>query len=177
LRKRLQTEPFKIMPNALLIPLFQHKAWANHEQIKALEEAAKTLSRADLALPLFTFDHTNRVDRAFKARLIGETPDLEVVATRFPAFSELAETVAATDAWYLDYVSRVTEEDLAETVAFTFIIDGEPGCMTRAEILAHIITHGASHRGAIGRMLETLKVAGAPDMVTTFVSARRKGAA
>jgi uncharacterized damage-inducible protein DinB len=49
--------------------------------------------------------------------------------------------------------------------------------MTRAEILAHIITHGASHRGAIGRMLETLKVAGAPDMVTTFVSTRRKGAA
>lgn len=162
------------MSNALFIPLFQHKAWANREQIKALEEASKTLSRADLALPLFTFDHTSRVDQVFKARLMGKIADLPtVVANKFPEFAELAETVAATDAWYLDYVSRVTEEELSETVEFEFISDDDHGRMTKAEILAHIITHGASHRGSIGKMLETLKVKGAPDMVTTFVSTSR----
>jgi uncharacterized damage-inducible protein DinB len=46
--------------------------------------------------------------------------------------------------------------------------------MTRQEMLAHVITHGASHRGAIGKMLETLNVAGAPDMVTSFLSERRR---
>ena len=40
--------------------------------------------------------------------------------------------------------------------------------MTRGDMLAHVITHGASHRGAIGKMLENLGIAGAPDMVTTF---------
>ena len=40
--------------------------------------------------------------------------------------------------------------------------------MTKGQILAHLITHGASHRGAIGKMLEGMGVQGASDMVTTF---------
>jgi uncharacterized damage-inducible protein DinB len=40
--------------------------------------------------------------------------------------------------------------------------------MTKSQMLAHVITHGVSHRGAIGKLLEALNVAGAPDMVTTF---------
>jgi uncharacterized damage-inducible protein DinB len=35
-------------------------------------------------------------------------------------------------------------------------------------MLAHLITHSASHRGAIGKMLEGLNVPGPSDMVTTF---------
>jgi uncharacterized damage-inducible protein DinB len=42
--------------------------------------------------------------------------------------------------------------------------------MTKGQILAHVITHSASHRGAIGKMLETMNVSGASDMVTTFCS-------
>jgi uncharacterized protein YidB (DUF937 family) len=40
-----------------------------------------------------------------------------------------------------------------------------------------VIAHGASHRGAIGNMLEALKVRGAPDMVTSFLSEGRALAA
>jgi len=40
--------------------------------------------------------------------------------------------------------------------------------MTKADMLAHVITHGAAHRGAIGKMLEDLGVPGVSDMVTTF---------
>ena len=64
----------------------------------------------------------------------------------------------------------MSDEELSETVEFDFISDDDHSRMTKAEILAHIITHGASHRGAIGKMLETLKVKGAPDMMTSFVS-------
>jgi uncharacterized damage-inducible protein DinB len=42
-------------------------------------------------------------------------------------------------------------------------------------MLAHVITHGASHRGAIGKLLEQLGVAGASDMVTSFVRELRDG--
>ena len=44
-------------------------------------------------------------------------------------------------------------------------------------MLAHVITHGASHRGAIGKMLEALKVVGASDMVTTFARQNRTAGA
>jgi uncharacterized damage-inducible protein DinB len=36
-------------------------------------------------------------------------------------------------------------------------------------MLAHVITHAASHRGAIGQMFEAQGLPGADDMVTTFV--------
>jgi uncharacterized damage-inducible protein DinB len=42
--------------------------------------------------------------------------------------------------------------------------------MTKGDMLAHLITHGASHRGQINQMLEGLGVRGAGDMVTTFRS-------
>jgi uncharacterized damage-inducible protein DinB len=124
-----------------------------------------------MAVVLYTFDHTSRVDRIFKARLCGEAPGLtSSVGTAWPELDALALTMAETDAWYLDYVGRVTPAELESMVEFAFVDDGAPGRMTRGEMLAHVITHGASHRGAIGKMLEGLNVAGAPDMVTTFVA-------
>ncbi|MDE2357617.1 MAG: damage-inducible protein DinB, partial [Alphaproteobacteria bacterium] len=83
---------------------------------------------------------------------------------------ELGERLAATDAWYRAYVAGVTEAELAETITFAFVGDDDAGAMTRAQILAHIITHGAAHRGAIGKMMEDAGIPGAPDMVTTLVS-------
>ena len=44
------------------------------------------------------------------------------------------------------------------------------GCPLRSE--AHVITIGASHRGAIGKMLEGMGVAGSSDMVTSFTRER-----
>ena len=61
-----------------------------------------------------------------------------------------------------------TPAELESVVEFAFVDDGAPGRMTRGDMLAHVITHGASHRGAIGKMLEGLGVPGASDMVTTF---------
>lgn len=76
--------------------------------------------------------------------------------------------MARTDACYLDFVRNVTPRELAEAVDFGFVDDGAPERMTRSDMLAHVITHGASHRGAIGKMLEGASVPGASDMVTTF---------
>jgi uncharacterized damage-inducible protein DinB len=76
--------------------------------------------------------------------------------------------MAATDAWYIDYARNASSDALAEVIDFAFVDDSAPGRMTRGDMLAHVITHGASHRGGIGKMLEGLKVRGASDMVTTF---------
>jgi uncharacterized damage-inducible protein DinB len=162
------------MSNAVLVSLFEHKAWSNQALVTALRAAPADVDRKQMAVIVFTFDHTSIVDQIFKARLTGEPHDFEsVVATRWPGIDALAQTMGGTDAWYVDYARRVSPEELESVVEFTFVADGEPGRMTRAEILAHVITHGASHRGAIGKMLETLNVRGAPDMVTSFLSERR----
>lgn len=158
------------MSRSFLTSLFEHKAWCNRELVKALRALPGDVDPRQWITILLTLDHTSIVDRIFKARLTGDEPGFNsVVADRMPDLERLAATLENTDAWYLDYVAHVTPAELDEIVEFQFVSDGEQGCMSRAQILAHVITHGASHRGAIGKMLENLKVAGAPDMVTTFV--------
>jgi uncharacterized damage-inducible protein DinB len=157
------------MSQAFLVELFEHKAWCNQGLVEALRAAPSDADRVQMAIILFTLDHTSIVDQIFKTRLSGETPGFAaVVAGRMPDLDRLAATFAETDAWYLDYVRGVSPAELETIVDFTFVADGEPGHMTKGQMLAHVITHGASHRGAIGKMLETLNVRGASDMVTSF---------
>jgi len=162
------------MSNAFLVSLFEHKAWCNRGLVAALRAAPAEADRRQMAVILFTLDHTSIVDQIFKARLTGvEHGFAAVVAQSFPELEALGRTLAETDAWYLDYAGRVTPQALAEEVEFTFVADGEPGRMTRGEILAHVITHSASHRGGVGKMLEGLQVRGASDMMTSFLSEGR----
>jgi uncharacterized damage-inducible protein DinB len=157
------------MPAAFLTKLFQHKAWCNRGLVAALRAAPADMDRRQRAIILFTLDHTSIVDQIFKAHLTGAAPAFTAtVAGAMPDLDTLGGALAETDAWYLDYVARVSPAALDTEVAFTFVDDGSPGTMTRGEMLAHVITHGASHRGAIGKMLEGLGVPGASDMVTTF---------
>ncbi|HWA59895.1 MAG TPA: DinB family protein [Caulobacteraceae bacterium] len=158
------------MSNAFLVTLFQHKAWCNRSLVEALRAAPADVDRRQWAVILFTLDHTAIVDRIFRARLAGE-PQAEtaIVAGRMPDLEGLAGAMAETDAWYLDYVARASPQELETVVEFAFVDDGAAGRMTKGEMLAHVVTHGASHRGAIGKMLEGLQVRGASDMVTSFV--------
>ena len=161
------------MSNGFLISLFEHKAWCNRGLVEALRAAPKAVDRGRMAVILFTLDHTSIVDQIFKARLSGAEHGFNsVVAGALPDLNGLGAKLAETDAWYLDYVRRVSPADLEMMVDFTFV-DGDEGHMTKAEILAHVVTHGASHRGAIGKMLEGLNVTGASDMVTTFARASK----
>ena len=161
------------MQNAFLVSLFEHKAWCNRELIAALRAAPDDVDRMGMAIALLTLEHTAFVDQAFKARLCGEEPALtSVVGGRPPKVDDLGARMSETDAWYLDYAGRVSPEELETPVAFKFISDDDEGRMTKGQILAHVITHSASHRGAIGKMLETMNVRGASDMVTTFYSGR-----
>jgi uncharacterized damage-inducible protein DinB len=156
------------MSDPFLVRLFEHKAWCNRGLAASLRAAPADVDRLTWSIILLTFEHTWRVDEAFRARLSGaEQTVTAIVGDRRPDLEALAGQMAATDAWYQAYAARVTPDELAEVVEFTFL-DGDPGRMTKGEMLAHVITHGASHRGAIGKMLEGLNLSGASDMVTTF---------
>lgn len=43
--------------------------------------------------------------------------------------------------------------------------------MSREEMLAHVITHGAYHRGAVGRIMAQLSIAPPRDVYTGFLHA------
>jgi uncharacterized damage-inducible protein DinB len=157
------------MSNHFLVQLFEHKAWSNRRLIETLRAAPADVSRREMAIVLLTLEHTGFVDQVFKARLIGEEHSfVTVTGDHRPDIDDLAEMLRITDAWLIDYVGQASEAELETVVEFTYVSDGEPGRMTKGEILGHLITHGAAHRGAIGGRLGAMQVAGASDMMTTF---------
>lgn len=160
------------MTNRMLVSLFEYKAWANRGLLAALA----AVPEGEHALPMMQIrilvDHMSVVDQLFRARLIGEPePFKGIISEALPGFAMLADTTARTDAWYAGYVATVTPGALDETIDFVFT-DGDNGHMTRGEMLGHVLTHANSHRGAIGQTLGSLKIKGAPDMVTSYLSSK-----
>jgi uncharacterized damage-inducible protein DinB len=62
----------------------------------------------------------------------------------------------------------MTERSLAERLSFRFT-DGDAGTLTREEMLFHVITHGAYHRGNVGQILKNISVVPPRDLYTKFL--------
>ena len=127
-----------------------------------------------------TLNHIYVVDRIFRSHLSGERRPFDATNTKdTPSLSQLHQAVAASDAWYVDYLASLSEPALAEVVAFTFT-DGDAGQMSREEMLLHVITHGGYHRGNVGQVLKSISVSPPRDLYTKFLHvsepARRSGA-
>lgn len=158
----------KVSPMSRLIlkSLFDHKAWANAELFEVL---ATVSSEADLHTAIRTMNHIYVVDCIFRAHLMGEAHGYEATNTKAtPALDELRAAVEQADAWFQQHVASLDEAALVEKLRFSFT-DGDAGLMSREEMLLHVITHGAYHRGNVGQVLKNISVAPPRDLLTKFL--------
>jgi uncharacterized damage-inducible protein DinB len=154
---------------SLLISLFQYKAWANQELFTELRRLDPATQQAELHAALRVLNHIYVVDRIFVANLQGQAHGYSATNTaETPTLDQLQQAVQATDVWYLDYVAGLSAEQLSERIVFSFT-DGDAGRMSREEMLAHIVTHGGYHRGAVGRIMAQLEIAPPRDIYTKFL--------
>lgn len=150
---------------ASLQSLFRYQAWAHGELVDALQglDAGGHAPARHDALRLL--NHVLTVNRIFMAHLThqphGFTADN---APDTPTLEALKHDLRSSDRWYLDHLRGLSPEALAEPWPFVFT-DGDRGCMTREEMLLHVIVHGSYHRGEVGRLL---RQAGAPLPWDTF---------
>ena len=153
------------MSKTVLQSLFGHKAWANEELFALLAP----LPFEQIKMGIRTLNHIYVVDRIFRAHLSGEPVPFDGTNTKeTPLLADLHREVQATDAWYREYVAGASEADLAQVLDFTFT-DGDAGRMSREEMLVHVITHGAYHRGNVGQLLKSIPMAPPRDLYTRFL--------
>ena len=153
------------MGNTLLQSLFRQKAAITEEFFAVLNTVA-TEGRVD-AIRLM--NHIHIVDRIFAAHLRGEPHGYTATNTpETPALEALRSAVHETHRWFVEQAGALTPAQLTEAVAFTFT-DGQRGCMSREEMLAHVITHGSYHRGEVGQMLKRLSAAPPRDLFTAHL--------
>jgi uncharacterized damage-inducible protein DinB len=161
--------------SALLLSLFHHKAWANQELFAELEKLDPQAQQAERHAAIRLLNHIHVVDRIFAAHLAGVPHAYTATNTvETPAFETLRDAVFACDEWYLGFLAGVAPEHLSETIAFTFT-DGARGSMSREEMLAHIVTHGSYHRGAVGRIMAQAGVAPPRDIFTVYLHQAEPG--
>ena len=156
------------MPTQTLKSLFAYKAWANRELFALLASLPAEHSEP-LQTCTRTLNHIYVVDRIFRSHLAAESRPFDATNTKeTPSLAQLRADVEATDAWYVNYVAALTTSACAEMLDFTFT-DGDRGCMSREEILLHVVTHGGYHRGNVGQVLKSISVAPPRDLYTKFL--------
>ena len=157
------------MSQKILASLFAQKSWANRELFDVVASITSTEHAAALHTAIRTLNHIYVVDRIFRAHLLGETHPYTATNTpEAPELGELCFAVAETDLWFEDYVSKIADPALVQSLAFQFT-DGDSGRMTREEMLFHVLTHGSYHRGNVGQILKGISVAPPRDLLTKFL--------
>ncbi len=163
-----------------LLRLYRYKAWANDELLTALARFGAASLITESAIK--ALNHSYIVDRIFAAHLnrTGHTYT-STNESDLPTLTELSAAIRECDREYVEYVASLEEEQLSERIDFTFT-DGAPGCMSREEMLMHVITHGVGHRGQISAVFLLNSAKPAKDGFTTYLheaeaETRRRAAA
>jgi uncharacterized damage-inducible protein DinB len=147
--------------------LFRYKAWANEELLTHLARLGESAPITPLAIKALSHSHV--VDRIFAAHLRRtEHAYASANLSPMPTLEDLSADIRASDREYVDYVSAVDHDALAERIDFTFT-DGAPGRMSREEMLMHLITHGIGHRGQVSAVMLLNSLAPANDGFTTYL--------
>lgn len=147
--------------------LFRYKGWANAELLAAL--ARLDAESAARGLAIKALSHTYVVDRIFAAHMRREAHGYASAnLAEMPTLEVLSADIQESDREYLDYVSALDRDQLAERIDFWFT-DGAPGRMSREEMLMHVITHGAGHRGQVSALMLLNSIPPAADGFTTYL--------
>jgi len=165
---------------SMLQSLFRYKAWANDEILTAMHLFQDGSPAKEIAIRVL--NHTLVVDRICAANLRQTDHGYTSANTSLAStLEELSSAIRASDQWYIDYVSSLDQEHLAERIDFTFT-DGAPGRMSREEMLMHVTIHGGYHRGQDGLIMLQNSIRQPADGLTTYLhmaeaSTRRRASA
>ncbi|WP_454815521.1 DinB family protein [Labrys neptuniae] len=153
----------------LLMSLYRYKSWADDLMLDAMIEVERAGPLPGFGAALRILNHAHIVDRIFMAHLEGRSHGYDDnEPDDLPALKDLFADIRQTDSAYVDYIAGLPAEELRETVRFRFT-DGQPGRMSREEMLAHVVTHAGYHRGEIGRLLPQIAEAASVDVFAGYL--------
>jgi uncharacterized damage-inducible protein DinB len=156
--------------------LIHQKRWATNGLNAVIAENFERVPADERILILRLLDHIQVVDEIFAHNLEARPHGhLAPRSAELPSLDALATKARATADWYADYADALLPEEVDEPVAFSFA-NGEPARMTRGEMLLHVATHAAGHRGQVALLLQKNGIQPWPDRITDFLRAEGTGA-
>jgi uncharacterized damage-inducible protein DinB len=147
-----------------LTRLFEYDSWANREVLSNLRGLPAAEPR-----PLKLIAHVIASQQLWMSRLDPrhQTPPVWPDLT----IEECEKQTADLNALWKNYLASSTETDLAQTVEYQNS-KGEPWSSRKDDILMHLITHSAYHRG---QAAASVRAAGFTPAYTDFIHSIRQG--
>jgi uncharacterized damage-inducible protein DinB len=155
--------------------LMHQKRWATNGLNAVIAENLARIPDDEKVLIRRLLDHIQVVDEIFSHNLEARPHGhLAPRSADLPSFEALAGKARVIADWYADYSDTLRPEEVDEVIAFSFS-NGEPARMTRGEMLLHVATHAAGHRGQAALLLQKNGIQPWPDRMTDFLKAGNAG--
>lgn len=159
----LTTLPYRTM--------IHQKRWATNGLNAVLADNFERLPADERVLVVRLLDHIQAVDEIFRHNLEARPHNYQAPrSAELPSLDALADKARATADWYANYADALRPEEVDEAIAFAFS-NGEPARLTRGEMLLHVATHAAGHRGQVALLLQKNGIQPFPDRITDFLKA------
>lgn len=144
--------------------LFAYDGWANQEMLTSLRAAVAPPPRA-----LELMAHIFSAQRLWMERLEQKPQPIQV----WPEFTieECNRQAKELPVLWKDYLAGRSEADLAGPVSYRNS-KGEPWSSRKDDILMHVFTHSAYHRGQVA---SAVRAAGSQPAYTDFIHSVRQG--
>jgi uncharacterized damage-inducible protein DinB len=152
--------------------LIQQKRWATNGLSAVLADNFERLSMDEKVIVRRLLDHIQVVDEIFRHNLLGQPHGHRAPRSdELPSLEALADRARETADWYADYADALRPDEVDQAISFAFA-NGEPARLTRGEMLLHVATHAAGHRGQVALLLQKNGIEPFPDRITDFLMAR-----
>ena len=144
--------------------LFAYDGWANQETLAGIRAAVTPSPRA-----LQLMGHIFSAERLWMERL-EQKPQTTPVWPEF-TIEECSREAAQLPLLWKNYLAAKSEADLATPVSYQNS-KGETWSSRKDDILMHLITHSAYHRGQVAA---TVRAAGSTPAYTDYIHSIRQG--
>ena len=161
----------------LLRLLFQYNQWADRRMVDACSALTNEQFTRDLGSSFRsvrdTLVHLYGAEWVWNERIEGRSPTSLVAGTGFPDLASVRTKLEEMDSFYIDYVSRLTPQDLQRVIHYKSFA-GDEFSNPLWQTLHQLTNHASYHRGQIITLLRQL---GAKPVATDLIAFYRERAA
>lgn len=130
--------------------LTAYNAWENDGLYSVLETVPEARALDETPIILAVLNHAYAVACIFQAHIQGKSHSYTSANPENQlTLDELAPAARTIDRWYVDYTGSAKESDLNKRINFRFT-NGDKACMSRREMVLHVVNHHSYHRGNVG---------------------------
>jgi uncharacterized damage-inducible protein DinB len=161
----------------LLRTLFQFNQWADRRTLDACSTLTNEQFMRDLGSSFRsvrdTVAHLYGAEWVWNERIQGRSPSSLVSGSTFPDLASVRAKLEEMDSYYIDYVSKLTQQDLERIIHYKSFT-GEEFSNPLWQSLHQLTNHASYHRGQVVTLLRQL---GAKPVSTDLIGYYRERAA